>query len=175
LYEALYESVIASCRLGLNVVVDVGHHDHYSRPLGMLERVAQRLEDLPAYLIGVRRPASGARCPVPVIMARRDGGEPGREGRYVTSDAVGAVPQIVLRWERAVHDSGIYDLEVDTSSAPPGSCAVAIHRRLDEGPPRGSRSWPWVGDPGRGCPEHPGSVRATHVRPGRKRIDWSLT
>jgi len=128
LYDALYESVIAMCRLGLNVVVDVGHHDDYSTPLGILGSVAQRLQDLPAYFIGVR-------CPVPVIMARRDGGEPGREGRYVTSDAVGVVPEIVLRWERAVHDPGIYDLEVDTSLASPGNCAVAVRRRLDDGPP----------------------------------------
>jgi chloramphenicol 3-O phosphotransferase len=29
-YAALYESVAAHSRLGLNVVVDVGHHDAYS-------------------------------------------------------------------------------------------------------------------------------------------------
>lgn len=32
LYAALYESIAAHSRLGLNVVVDVGHHDDYSIP-----------------------------------------------------------------------------------------------------------------------------------------------
>jgi len=36
LYAGLYESVAAHSRLGLNVAVDVGHHDAYSRPLQML-------------------------------------------------------------------------------------------------------------------------------------------
>src|ERR671936_382415 len=32
LYAALYESIAAHSRLGITVVVDVGHHDPYSRP-----------------------------------------------------------------------------------------------------------------------------------------------
>jgi len=128
LHEALYESVVAFSRLGLNVVVDVGHHDDYSKPLGILRRVALRVQSLPAYLIAVR-------CPVPVIMARRNAGEPGREGLYATSESITSVPEIVLRWEAAVHDPGIYDLEVDTSESAPGECAEAIRRRMDDGPP----------------------------------------
>ena len=128
LYEALYGSVIAWSRLGLDVVVDVGHHDDYSRPLGILGRIAGELEGSPAYLVGVR-------CPVEVIMTRRDAGDPGRAGRYVTSGPGGAVPDIVLRWEHAVHDPGIYDLEVDTSELSPLECAGEILRRLDAGPP----------------------------------------
>jgi chloramphenicol 3-O phosphotransferase len=31
LYAALYETMAAHSRLGLNVVVDIGHHDAYSR------------------------------------------------------------------------------------------------------------------------------------------------
>ena len=65
-------------------------------------------------------------------MARRDAGA---GGRYATSAPDGTVPDIVGRWERAVHDPGLYDLEVDTSSASPEACAAAIARRLDEGPP----------------------------------------
>lgn len=38
-YAALYESVAAHSRLGLHVVVDVGHHDGYSTPLRILPRV----------------------------------------------------------------------------------------------------------------------------------------
>jgi chloramphenicol 3-O phosphotransferase len=128
LFESLYAAVVVWSRSGRNVVVDVGHHDDYSRSLGVLPQVARQLQGLPAYLIGVR-------CPVGVIMARRDAG--GGEGgaRYVTSEPDGSVPAVVERWERAVHDPGIYDLEVDTSTASPEHCAAAIVRRLAEGPP----------------------------------------
>jgi chloramphenicol 3-O phosphotransferase len=63
-YAAMYESVVAHSRLGLNVVVDVGHHDAYLKPLHILWRVAEQLQGLPAYLVGVR-------CPLDVIMERR--------------------------------------------------------------------------------------------------------
>jgi chloramphenicol 3-O phosphotransferase len=126
LFDALYASVVACSRSGLNVVVDVGHHDDYSKPLGILARIAGELCALPAYFVGVR-------CPVEVIMARRDAGAGG--GRYATSAPDGTVPDIVGRWERAVHNPGLYDLEVDTSSASPEACAAAVTRRLGEGPP----------------------------------------
>ena len=126
LFDALYGSVMAFSRCGLNVVVDVGHHDDYSKPLGILGRVAEQLAGFPAYFIGVR-------CPVETIVDRRDAAEAGR--RYVRSGPDGAVPDVVLRWERAVHDPGVYDLEVDTSVQSPGDCAVAVRTRLDLGPP----------------------------------------
>jgi len=126
LFDALYASVAACSRSGLNVVVDVAHHDDYSKPLGILTTVAARLHELPAYFVGVR-------CPVEVIMARRDAGP--ADGGYVRSAPDGTVPDVVLRWERAVHDPGVYDLEVDTSTAAPEACAAAIARRIGEGPP----------------------------------------
>jgi chloramphenicol 3-O phosphotransferase len=132
LFDALYESVIAQRRLGLNVVVDVGHHDDYSTPLGILDRVSERLEALPAYFIGVR-------CPVEVILDRRSAEEPGREGTYLKRGPDGAVLEPVLRWERAVHDPGIYDLEVDTAEKSAEECARAIQARLDRGPPTAFR------------------------------------
>src|SRR5438128_10368498 len=49
-YTAMYESVAAHSRLGLNVVVDVGYHDAYSTPLRVLSRVAEQLDGLPAFL-----------------------------------------------------------------------------------------------------------------------------
>ncbi len=131
LFEALYSAVAAWSRAGINVVVDVGHHDDYSRPLGILTRTALALQGLPAYLIGVR-------CPVGVVVARRDadpGGGGDQGGRYVTSEPDGSVPDVVYRWERAVHDPGTYDLEVDTSTGSPEACAETIRRRLREGPP----------------------------------------
>jgi chloramphenicol 3-O phosphotransferase len=127
LYEAMYGSVVAHSRLGLDVVVDVGHHDDYSARLGILPRVTSQLAGLPALLVGVR-------CPIDVIMQRRDAGQPGREGRYSTTADDGTVPEAVLRWQREVHRPGIYDLEVDTSVMDPGACAEAIRQRLREGP-----------------------------------------
>jgi chloramphenicol 3-O phosphotransferase len=126
LFDALYASVVAGSRSGLDVVVDVGHHDDYSKPLGILAKVADELRTLPAFFVGVR-------CPVEVIMARRDAGAPG--SGYARSAPDGTVPDVVSRWERAVHDPGIYDLEVDTSRASPEAGAAAIARRLEEGPP----------------------------------------
>jgi chloramphenicol 3-O phosphotransferase len=128
LFDALYESVIAQSRLGLNVVVDVGHHDDYSSPLGILDRVSQRLRDLPAYFVGVR-------CPLESIMDRRAAEEGVGPGCYLTRGLDGEIPDPVLRWERAVHDPGMYDAEVDTGEMSPEQCAEAIEARILRGPP----------------------------------------
>ncbi len=127
LYEGLFESVASLSRLGLDVVVDVGLHEAYSRPLGILERVTTRLEGTPAYLVGVR-------CPLEVVMARRAataGGQPG----YLGPAPDGSIPDPVLRWQEAVHTPGVYDVEVDTSVATPAECATIVRRRMEEGPP----------------------------------------
>lgn len=47
-YAALYESVAAHSRLGLNVVADVGHHDAYGEPRHILPDCARRLLGLPS-------------------------------------------------------------------------------------------------------------------------------
>lgn len=128
LYDALYRSVVALSGIGLGVVVDVGLHEDYATPLGIVGRVARALAARSAYLVGVR-------CPVGVVMARRDAGEPGGGRSYAGSVPGGALPDPVLRWERAVHDPGVYDVEVDTSVRSPGECVAAIRARLDSGPP----------------------------------------
>ena len=122
-YAALYESVAAHSRLGLAVVVDVGHHD-----AGVLADCARRLAGLPVLFVGVR-------CPLEVIMERRDAGQPGREGMYATGSEAEPVPAPVRAWQREVHDPGLYDLELDTSALNPQECAEAVRRRLEEGPP----------------------------------------
>jgi chloramphenicol 3-O phosphotransferase len=124
MYAALYESIAAHSRLGLNVVVDVGHHDEPT-----LVDCAARLEGLPAWLIGIR-------CPIDVIMERRNAGQPGREGSYAVGTPDDPVPAPVRRWQAAVHLPGVYDLEVDTSALSPEQCATAIGERLeaDRGP-----------------------------------------
>lgn len=132
LYAAFYDSVAAHSRHGLNVVADVGHHDAYSVPLGILPDAARRLRGLPAFLVGVR-------CPLEVIMGRRDAGQPGREGRYATSGPGGRVPEPVLRWQRHVHEPGIYDLEIDTSLVTPEDAAALIRDRLAGPPPQAFR------------------------------------
>ena len=126
LYAAVYESVAAHSRVGLHVVTDIGHHDMKQR--GILEDCARRLDGLPALFVGVR-------CPIEEIMARRNAGQPGREGAYLRGSAADPVPPPVALWQSEVHKPGIYDLEVDTSLLSPEECAAAIRRRLDEGPP----------------------------------------
>src|SRR5688500_2324587 len=74
LYRAMYESIAAHSRLGVNVVVDVGHHDAYSVPRGVLPDCARRLRGLPVLFVGVR-------CPLDVVVDRRRatwGGIPAR-------------------------------------------------------------------------------------------------
>jgi chloramphenicol 3-O phosphotransferase len=123
LYRALYESIAAHGRVGLNVVVDVGHHDAYAVSRGILPDCARRLSGLPVLFVGVR-------CPVETIMERRRA-----TGWETGSMADAPVPRPVLLWQREVHIPGIYDLEVDTSVLDPEACAAVIRRRLDHGPP----------------------------------------
>lgn len=126
-YAALYEAIAAHSRLGLNVVVDVGHHDAYSVPRDILADCARRLAGLPVLFVGVR-------CPIETIMARRNAGQPGREGSYLTGTAEDPVPEPVRRWQHEVHRPGSYDLELDTSLLSPEECAARIRRRLEAGP-----------------------------------------
>ncbi len=121
-YSALYESIAAHSRLGLHVVVDVGHHDAYSIPRGILADSARRLQGLSVLFVGVR-------CPIEIIMERRR-----NTGWAAGSTADSAIPDPVRLWQREVHIPGIYDLEVDTSVLSPVECAEAIRQRLAHGP-----------------------------------------
>ncbi len=116
MYDVLYASIAAHARAGLNVVVDVDHHDVYSRPLRILPAVAARMTGLPVLFVGVR-------CPIDEIMRRR--GAP----------SVSA-PDPVRRWQHAVHAPGVYDLEVDTSMRTPEECAAADRRPAARGTAR---------------------------------------
>jgi chloramphenicol 3-O phosphotransferase len=128
LFAAMYDSIAAHSRLGLNVVVDVGHHDAYAIPRNILFESARRLKGLPVLFVGVR-------CPIDVIMQRRNAGQPAREGEYATGSTGEPIPPPVRLWQREVHIPGIYDLEVDTSLLSPEECAEVIRRRLEQGPP----------------------------------------
>lgn len=123
LYAALYESIAAHSRFGLNVVADVGHHGAIHPQV--LGDCARRLAGLPALFVGVR-------CPIEEIMRRRNAAGPGRG--YAVGSPGEPVPPPVRLWQEEVHKPGVYDLEVDTSKLSPEECAERIHRRLDEGP-----------------------------------------
>lgn len=131
MFAALYESAAAHSRLGINAVLDVGHHDAYSEPLNTLHDSARRLTGLPAVLVGVR-------CPLETILERRSINQPGREGVYVAPSENEPVPGPVLLWQTEVHRPGIYDLEVDTSLATPAECTEVIRAFLQRGIPRPS-------------------------------------
>ncbi|MEM7111376.1 MAG: chloramphenicol phosphotransferase [Chloroflexota bacterium] len=121
-YRAMYDSIAAHSRLGLNVVVDVGHHDVYSQPRGILPACARRLLGLPAIFVGVR-------CPLDVILARREqtGWHSGKPSEQLLRS--------VRLWQEAVHQPGVYDLEVDTSRHSPESSATVIGAYLKAGSP----------------------------------------
>ena len=121
-YAALYESIAAHSRLGLNVVSDFGHHDGHSVPRGILPDCARRLHGLPVLLVGVR-------CPIEVILERR------RATGWGESRSDGFSESGAQRWQREVHKPGIYDLDVDTSVMSPQECAQAIRDHLDSGLP----------------------------------------
>lgn len=121
-YAALYESIAAHSRAGLNVVADVGHHDAYSKPLAILLNCARRLKGLPALFLGVR-------CPLAVVMERR---RASAAGAYLANAPGEPIPEPVRRWQRAVHRPGLYDLEVDTSRLSPKACAAEVQRVLRE-------------------------------------------
>ncbi len=121
-YAALYDAIAAHSRAGRDVAADVGHHDAHSKPRGILQDCARRLEGLPVLFVGVR-------CPIETIMQRRNAGS----GTYAKGTAEVPVPPPVQRWQDAVHAHGIYDLEVDTSVLSPAQCAAAIRQALARG------------------------------------------
>ena len=124
LFAGVYESIAAHSRLGLNVVIDIGHHGAIHP--GVLGDCARRLAGLPVLFVGIR-------CPIEEILKRRK--QAGPERRYVVGTDDEPVPPPVLLWQEEVHKPGIYDLEVDTSLLSPEEGAEVIRRRLEDGPP----------------------------------------
>ena len=90
-------------------------------PRGILCDSARRLSGLPVLLVGVR-------CPVEVIMDRR------RDTGWDKGSAADQAVAGAVRWQREVHEPGIYDLEVDTSMLSPEGCAEVIWQHLKDGP-----------------------------------------
>lgn len=123
LFAALYESVAAHARLGLDVVMDVNHHESYSVPYGILRDCAMRLTGLPVLFVGVR-------SPVDVIWERR--AATWGQVRGSVPDHVAAAVELA---QVASHAHGRYDLEIDTSVSSAVEGAGLIGRRLADGPP----------------------------------------
>ncbi len=121
LFGALFNAVGAMARAGVNVVADLGIHDFYSQRLGILDEAVRRLSGMPVLLVGVH-------CPIDVIMARRNADSHG--GFYETGDVA---PLTVTRWS-AVHEPGIYDLELDSSKLSPEESAAGIATLLQAWP-----------------------------------------
>jgi chloramphenicol 3-O phosphotransferase len=117
LYKAMYESIAAHSRLGINIVADVGHHDIYSKKLRILPQCAKMLAGYPVLVVGVR-------CPIEEIMRRRT------ETSYLSYAEDGSIPAPIMLWQEAVHSPGIYDLEVDTTENTPCEIAVIIRENL---------------------------------------------
>jgi chloramphenicol 3-O phosphotransferase len=113
LYAALWETVAAHERLGLNVVTDVGLYDP-----AIAADAAHRLDGLPVLFVGVE-------CPDEVVLERRG----------ALPDRYSSAPEWTQRWREAVHPGWAYDLVVDTSRSTPEQSAAAIRRRLDDGSP----------------------------------------
>lgn len=124
LYAAMYESIAAHSRLGLNVVSECGHHGAINPDI--LPNCARRLNGLPVLFVGVR-------CPIEEIMKRRN--QAGRKRGYVVGPDNEPIPPPVVLWQEEVHKPGIYDLEVDTSILSPEECVERIRERLANGPP----------------------------------------
>ena len=122
LYLALYDAIAAHARQGFDVVADLGHHDVYSRPLGILPACARRMAGLDVLFVGVH-------CPIEEIMRRRNANPQG--GFYAAGDTV---PPPVQRWQDAVHVPGISDLTVDTGTMSPQDCVGAIAASLADPP-----------------------------------------
>ncbi len=125
-YRALFDSMAAHARHGIDVAADVGLHDDYVRPLGLWPMAARRLSGLTVYLVGIS-------CPVEIVLDRR-ADHPDRY-EIATGDEV---PAAVLRWDEAVHDPGWYDLEVDTGTASSERCAERILAHMASSRPSGA-------------------------------------
>jgi len=122
-YRALFDSIAAHARHGIDVVADLGIHDSYSRPLGIWSEAAVRLDGLATYVVGVR-------CSVEAILERRAA----HPDRYETAEGT-RVPPAVIRWGEAVHTPGWYDVEIDTSIDGADTCAATVLRQMTNSVP----------------------------------------
>jgi chloramphenicol 3-O phosphotransferase len=121
LYASLYGSAAVHARNGLNVVMDIYHHDNYSKPLDTLAIAKRELDGLPTLFVGVN-------APMDVIWERR--GQTWGQHRDSVDDDV----RRAVEMHDAAARSLSYDIELDTSELSPDECVDRIARRLADGP-----------------------------------------
>ncbi len=127
LYDQLYSVVATQAANGHNVAVDVGHHCGYTGELNPWRIAQTHLSQHSVWVVGIR-------CDVEIVAHRR-AADP---EIYVSFDTEGHVAEPVQRWETAVHDPGIYDLEVDTGTASSERCAERILAHMASSRPSGA-------------------------------------
>lgn len=107
-------AIAAMANAGNNIIID----DIILEP-AFLEDYLEVMASLSVYFVGVR-------CPLDVIASR----EAARPGRF---------PGTAESHFEACHAHDTYDVEVDTSAAPPFSCADQVIERMLAGPPTAFR------------------------------------
>ncbi|WP_262316705.1 phosphotransferase-like protein [Lacticaseibacillus parakribbianus] len=114
LYAVLFATLAAYSRQGFNVVADVGLHDGYSQPLGLVALLHRQLAGLPLVVVGVTA--------APEVIAAR---------RKATWHKL--PPAAVLdRWATAVAATPV-DLTVDSGELGATGCAARIRDFMKEG------------------------------------------
>jgi chloramphenicol 3-O phosphotransferase len=108
LFLSLYRWATWLSDSGLDVIVDVGHHDDYLAPIGLTERCLALLNDRERVL------KVGVRCDCEEVARRRE--ICGMSGNLA----------LIATWDRAVHSGWIYDVEVWTSALSAEECAREV-------------------------------------------------
>jgi len=119
-YQGLWESIAAHAQRGVDVVVDVGLHESFSKPRAIRRDAARRLAGMAILFVAVR-------CPLEVIWERR-------ARSWGQSESEAALREAVQRWQVEVHEGLVYDLELDTSVLTPQECADLVLKRIASGP-----------------------------------------
>lgn len=122
LYDLLFATIRLQAESGFDTVADLGLHEDYSTPLGILDSAAKTLGPLGALLIGVD-------CDIDEIMRRRNADPQG--GFYASGDTP---PPPVLRWQDGVHRGKDYDLRLDMGRLTPEEGAAQIATLLSDPP-----------------------------------------
>lgn len=126
LYDLLFATIRLQAEAGFDVVADLGMHEDYSTPLGILDRAATSLGPIGALLVGID-------CDIDEIMRRRNADPQG--GFYATGDTP---PPPVLRWQEGVHRDKTYDLRLDMGRLAPEDGVAQIAALLANPPVPGA-------------------------------------
>ena len=118
LYRSLYETAALQSRLGINVVMDVGHHNDLPNSEWPFDRCYSLLSGLPVLLVAVR-------CDPVEITRRRIASDTMPKDLSTT-----AAEAKFADWDAKVHDDKRYDFEVNNTSRSPSECAADIQTHL---------------------------------------------